>query len=96
MPAAVEEKTMRQAALDLVNYGVQDDPDVLKAYWFSSEAEIRLLYVDSTTNPLHLGEAVAPYHFGSNHAENRPYRSAIAVIRPEEEGIAPLPPSWGQ
>ncbi|MBV9849686.1 MAG: hypothetical protein JO250_08355 [Armatimonadetes bacterium] len=85
---------IHQEALKLVEANVEAEPAIARAYLFPSDEEIRLIYVDPTVGFLRNGEAVAPYYFG-NKASGFVYLSAIALIRPEEEGRAALPEGWG-
>lgn len=83
------------AAKALVSANVEAEPEIVRAYLFPSDREIRLIYVDPTTSPLSAGERVAPYYFGSNRAEGLQYRAAIALVRPSEENNSLLPEGWG-
>ena len=86
---------IHQAALSLVKANVEAEPAIVRAYLFPSDTEIRLVYVDPTTSPLRAEERIAPYYFGANKHDGYPYTSAIALVRPEEEGKAQLPEGWG-
>ena len=79
----------------MVKANVEAEPAIVKAYLFPSDTEIRLVYVDPTTSPLHAGERIAPYYFSASKGDGSPYVSAIALVLPEEEGSAPLPEGWG-
>jgi len=90
--------SVREAAEDLVRANLEAAPEVTKVYLFPSDDEIRLIYVDPTTMPLHPGDAIAPFYFGASRNLERPsdaYTAAIAVIRPEEVEKARLPEGWG-
>lgn len=90
--------SVREAADDLVRANIEAEPAIVKAYLFPSDREIRLVYVDPTTSPLHAGERVAPFYFGASKSAGPPsasYTAAIALVLPKEEGQVPLPEEWG-
>ena len=89
---------IREAAGDLVRANVEAEPAIAKAYLFPSDQEIRLVYVDPTTSPLHTDERIAPFYFGASKQTASPFASyviAVALILPEEEGRVQLPEGWG-
>ncbi|MDQ2730313.1 MAG: hypothetical protein M3Y56_01525 [Armatimonadota bacterium] len=85
---------LRRVAHELAEANGNSEPAVSVVYWFPAPAEIRLIVVDSTIAPNPLGEAVAPFHFGKDTKGGVPYRSAIAMLAPEDDHQAPLPPGW--
>lgn len=91
--------SIRDAALDLVRANIEAEPAIVKAYLFPSDQEIRLVYVDPTTSPLHPGERIAPFYFGaskSDHATYAAYTIAVALIVQDEAENAQLPENWGR
>lgn len=91
MVNATLEKTIRQVALELAQFNAESEPAITKIYLFPNENQIRLVAVDPTTLP---STEVAPFYFAAAPNEGIPYRSAIALIRPEEEGRLPTPEGW--
>ncbi len=90
--------SIRDAAEELVRANIEAEPAIVKAYLFPSDQEIRLVYVDPTTSPLHPGERIAPFYFGaskSDHSSYATYTIAVALILPEEAEKAQLPDNWG-
>jgi len=89
---------IREAAEDLVQANLVAEPAIIRAYLFPSEREIRLVYIDPTTSPLHTDERVTPFYFGASKYAASPsaaYTTAIALVLPEEEGRVRLPEGWG-
>lgn len=68
------------------------EPSIEKIYLFPSDEEIRLVEVDSVTVP---SDRVTPFYFAPDAAGGIPFRSAIALIRPDEDARIPLPEGWG-
>ncbi len=96
--AVLTKSSIREAAEDLVRANIEAEPAIVKAYLFPSEREMRLVYVDPTTSPLHSGERITPFYFGASKSAGPPsasYTAAIALVLPKEEGHAPLPEGWG-
>lgn len=92
--------SVREAAEDLVRANLETDLEITKVYLFPSEDEIRLIYVDPTTMPLHPGDPIGPFYFGARPDPEYPqpyqfYTAGIAVIRAEEAEQARLPKTWG-
>ncbi len=90
--------SIRDAASNLVRANIEAEPAIVKAYLFPSDQEIRLVYVDPTTSPLHSGERIAPFYFGANRSDPSSYAAytiAVALILPEEAEKAQLPDNWG-
>ena len=86
---------VRAAALEIVRENREGDPDIQEVYLFPAEAEIRLIYIDSNTTPNRGNDAVTPFYFGRDLQGGLPYRSAIALIRPEERAMLHPPEGWG-
>src|SRR5437763_16535757 len=86
---------IRAAAEQLARANMEDEPAIARVYLFPSDHEIRLVEVDETMPPLRNGETITPFYFGASPDVGIRFRSAIALIRPEEAENAPLPPGWG-
>lgn len=96
--AVLTKSSIREAAEDLVRANIEAEPAIVKAYLFPSDQEIRVVYIDPTTNPLRADERVTPFYFGASKSSISPsasYTAAIALVLPKEEGHAPLPEGWG-
>lgn len=97
--AVMMKSNIREAAEDLVRANLEAEPAIVKAYLFPSDQEIRLVYVDPTTSPLHADERIAPYYFGAGKSGNSSsigYTTAIALVLPQEDHHALLPTGWGE
>lgn len=86
---------MRATAKMLAEENREPGNASVKTLLFPSETEIRLLYVDPTARPTLEEETIAPYYFGPDARSGIRYPSAVALIRPEEEGKLHLPHGWG-
>ena len=86
---------VRAAALEIVRENREGDPAIQEVYLFPDEAEIRLVYVDPNTIPHQGDDLVTPFYFGRDLQSGLPYRSAIALIRPEERATLRPPENWG-
>ena len=86
---------VRAAALEIVRENREADPDIQEVYLFPDEEEIRLVYVDPGTMPHRGDNSIAPFYFGRDLQSGLPYRSAIALIRPEERAALLPPEDWG-
>jgi len=86
---------IRAAAKKLARENMDDEPAVRRVYIFPSDDEIRLVEVDETVPPRRNGEGVTPFYFGAAPDVGIPFRSAIALITPEEAETARLPDGWG-
>ena len=95
MVAEVMNDDMRATARMLAEESQEAGSALVKTLLFPSESEIRLLYVDSTARPTLEEETIAPYYFGPDTRSGIRYPSAVALIRPEEEGRLRLPNGWG-
>ncbi len=86
---------MRATAEVLAEAAREAEPAMLKILLFPSAEEIRLLYVDATAHPAGEDEKIAPYYFRPALNNGIKFESAVALIRPEEEGRLALPTGWG-
>lgn len=86
---------MRATARMLAEAAREAEPAMLKIFLFPSANEIRLLYVDATAHPAGEDEKIAPYYFRPSPNNGINFDSAVALIRPEEEGHLDLPAGWG-
>lgn len=95
MIAEVMNDDMRATARVLAGAAREAEPAMLKVLLFPSAEEIRLLYVDATAHPAGEDDKIAPYYFRPAPNNGIKFESAIALIRPEEEGRLALPTGWG-
>ncbi len=95
MIAEVMTNDMRATARRLAEAAREAEPAMLKILLFPSANEIRLLYVDATAHPAGEDEQIAPYYFRPAPNNGINFESAVALIRPEEEGRLALPVGWG-
>ena len=86
---------IHETAQVLANAAREADPDLLRVLLFPAADEVRLLYVDATARPTLEDETIAPFYFGPDRRSGLQYPSAVALIRPEEEGKLHLPSGWG-
>ena len=86
---------VRAAALEIVRENREADPDLKEVYLFPDEEEIRLVYLDPNTMPHRGDNWITPFYFGRDVKGGLPYRSAIALIRPEEFDSLLPPQAWG-
>jgi hypothetical protein len=85
-------ESIEDAARKLADYNVEAAPETEAIYFFPHPDEIRLIETDPTT----LSDTeIVPYYFGASPKSGIPFRSAVALIRPEEAFRLPLPPGWG-
>ena len=87
---------MRAAAEKLAEEARESEPQIIKTFLFASAKEVRLVHVDTNARPGWQGEAIAPFYFGPDSGDGIPYPSALALIRPEEEGVFAPPAGWGR
>ena len=86
---------LEETAQQLISGNQQSDPDIEKTYWFPDISEVRLVHVYKTALPNRDGQ-VRPFYFSAIPEQNILYRSAIALIRPEEDNKQlRLPEQWG-
>ncbi len=85
-------ESIEEAARKLAEYNMEAAPETEAVYFFPHPDEIRLIETDPTT----LSDTeIVPYYFGASPASGIPFRSSVALIRPEEAFHLPLPPGWG-
>lgn len=85
-------ESIEEVAQKLADYNVEAAPETEAIFFFPHPDEIRLIETDPTT----LSDAeIVPYHFSASPESGIPFRSSIALIRPEEAFHLPLPPEWG-
>ena len=90
---------MEAVARQMVKDNTDDDQHTIQAaYLFPSDTEeIRLIYVDSTAYPSRDDDhVVKPFYFGADAASGVPFRSAVALIRPDEKDALSPPAGWGK
>ncbi|MCX7015035.1 MAG: hypothetical protein NTW86_21190 [Candidatus Sumerlaeota bacterium] len=86
-------KDLMEAAVRLAEHSAEGEPNMKEILLFPSENEIRLVEVDELAMPN--GGRAIPFHFGADVEGRIPYRSAIALILPEEKAKIALPEGWG-
>ncbi len=86
---------MRASAKRLAEAAIEAEPAIKKILLFPSAQDIRLVYVDTTAHPTGEGAGVTPYYFRPARKSGVNFESAVALIRPEEEGRLTLPEGWG-
>jgi hypothetical protein len=90
MPNEVIERQAKMLAAD----NRRAEPGIVRVYWFPDEVEVRLVELLPTVPPS--GDRVVPFHFRPRSTDDLPAPSGIALIRPEEFGMLPLPSGWGR
>ena len=95
MPQVIQ-KSLKDAALEIIRENCQSDPALGDVYLFPSEDEIRLIYLDPNTTRQNSEDIyISPFYFGRDVQGGLDYRSAFALIHPDER-VKLLPPkSWG-
>jgi len=88
-----EASDVEQAARRMAAANVEAAPETEEIYLFPSENEIRLIETDPTTLP---SAEIVPYYFGAVPKSGIPFRSSVALIRPEEAFRLAPPPGWGK
>ena len=89
-PATAE--SIQAAAQTLADYNLEAAPETEAIYLFPHPSEIRLIETDPTT----LSSAeIVPYYFGAVPESRIPFRSSVALIRPEEAHRLAPPSGWG-
>lgn len=83
---------VEQAARKMAAANAEAAPETEAIYFFPSQNEIRLIETDPTTLP---STEIVPYYFGAAPQSGIPYRSSVALIRPEEAFRLAPPPEWG-
>ena len=84
---------MRQIAQRLAQANVEADETVQKVLWFPDKEEVRLVEV---LPDVVKSRSVVAFHFGPDRPGGIPVPSAIALVRPQEVGLIPLPKDWGR
>jgi hypothetical protein len=92
MALQVQNEDIRAAAQKLAEANIEAASEIQEIYLFPDEEEIRLVEIDPTTLP---GKEITPFYFAPDPADGIPFRSAIALIRPEEKERLSLPSGWG-
>jgi hypothetical protein len=87
--------TIRETAEMLADSNLESEPNLKRIYLFPSDKEIRLVEVDDTAVPSQADSVLTPFYFGASPSLGISYRSAIALIRPEDEQRIKLPKEWG-
>ena len=95
MIAEVMSDQMRATAKLLADAAREAEPAIVKVLLFPSAEDVRLLYVDPTAYSTPEDETIAPFYFGPNARRGIHHSSAVALVRPEEEGKLRLPQGWG-
>ncbi len=70
------------------------NPEFVDVYWFPAEGEYRLVYTDPTAVPSD-PQGISSIRL-TDEEDGKMVPLRIAIIRPEEVGVVPLPPSWAQ
>ncbi len=83
---------IRIAAQKLAEANAASASETQEIYLFPDSEEIRLIETDPTTLP---SEKIIPFYFSADPAEGIPFRSAIALILPDEKGQLSPPAGWG-
>ena len=89
-------KSLEEAAQYLAEVNHEYEPQITRTYWFNDPAgkEIRLIHIDPNTSGSY--EQVSPFYFGASKGDPEPLpKSAVALVRPEEECRLALPNGWG-
>lgn len=95
MIAEMMSEEMRATARVLAEAAREAEPGIKKILLFPSGEDVRLVYVDTTAHPSGEDARVVPYYFRPSPANSINHESAVALIRPEEEGHLALPKGWG-
>ena len=92
---SVAEMTLQETARRMAEEARDAEEGLVRTYWFPdpNNVEVRLVHVDRTGYP---SNRVEPFYFGRNIAYGQPFRSAIALVRPESDRQIPLPDGWGR
>ena len=92
MPKNAQE-SVEESARKLADYNREAAPETEAIYFFPHPEEIRLIETDPTTLP---DAEIVPYHFGAAPKSGIPYRSSVALIRPDEAFRLSPPRGWGK
>lgn len=93
--AEVMSGEMRASARRLAEAAVEAEPAIKKVLLFPSAKDIRLVYVDTNAHPSEEETGVTPYYFRPAPKSGVDFESAVALIRPQDEGRLTLPEGWG-
>jgi hypothetical protein len=83
---------MRQLAKRLALANAESEPTLQKVLWFPHDVESRLVEV---MEDVVASDSVIAFHSGPDAPGGIPVPTAIALIRPQECGVIPLPEDWG-
>ena len=86
---------VRDIARGLAAANAEAEPDIITIHSFQSVDQVWLVEVDTTVAPHGPGERIPPFYFGAARGSGIPYPSAVALIAPDDDGRAALPPGWG-
>lgn len=92
MALQVQNEDIRTAAHKLAEANIEVASEIQEIYLFPDKEEIRLVEIDPTTLP---SEKILPFYFRADPEDEIPFRSAIALILPEEKGRISPPSGWG-
>lgn len=92
---ASDQQELHDAALRLIEYNWEADPGINASFLFPSSNEIRLIHLDENSLETRMDDGIMPFYFGSSAADDIPFPSAIALIRPEEKERLSPPEGWG-
>jgi len=84
------EFSVEDEAKSLAFSNAEADSDITEIWWFPDKDEIRLIEVDPK---LPVSKEILPYRFSPDISEGIHFKSAIALIRPDEKRLAP-PENW--
>ncbi len=88
--------SIQEIAQWLAAENAQAEPAITRIYLMPSQEEVRLVEVDTTVAPTPDGKFITPFYFAVDIESGIPYRSAIALIAPKDEGHTPMPAGWGE
>ncbi len=86
------QEQIRELAVELARENMEAEPSIKEAYWIPADDEIRLIEVDELTVR---SDCVTPFYFRSEPLDGIPIPCGIALIRPEEVKVLPMPEGWG-
>ncbi len=84
---------MESAAKRLAAANADAEPAIQEIYWFPDEDEIRLIEIDETAVPYE--DFIAPFYFPADPEGHIPFRSALAMVTPDDKKRLPPPEGWG-
>lgn len=87
-----QSNTVRAEAAKLALDNVESEPNIQAVYWLPAEDEVRLIEVDPT---FPRSESITPFYFRADPVYGTKYSSGVAMIRPEEVRVLPVPQEWG-